>query len=109
MKYWGFRALPYLVALAIPSLIIGGVWSAAGENPIPSGSLSGGIGLFGALLATWVKQLTERRRTSLLGIDLTKQWETAIREPRPNPKPLPPIPPPDVPRIEDHRRDDPRR
>lgn len=60
MKRYTLTLLPYLVAFAVPTVVLGTLFLASGSSPL-YGLFGGAIGLLGALLARAVQVLTEPR------------------------------------------------
>jgi len=75
-------ALPWLVAFAVPGVVLGVMYALAGAQP--SGAVLGGlvgglVGLFGASLAALVRVLLERRATEARA-DEMQAWLRDRRE-----------------------------
>lgn len=78
MKRVALCALPYAVAFAVPAVVLGVLYAAAGQSPL-YGVFGGSIALLGALLML-VTRLAIRRRTEEAELDEALEWLRKAQE-----------------------------
>lgn len=81
MKRAALRALPYLVAFLVPTVVLGVLHAAAGQHSL-YGLFGGVVGLLGALLKTATRLLV-RRRAQEAELDAVQEWLRAQKRDEP--------------------------